>query len=180
MPSFDFSRATAARLESKALALDDTIEGVVNQALDALDHGQDVPSQTETPRGIREFDPFSAPDLTHTKVLSAEFCGRRLSKSQAKWNGLLNEAVRLAKATAGNEDEFHRLVIVNCVAGRKDDEGFRFLPDANVSVQGQDAMGAWKAVYHIARHLGCSLDIVFMWRAKADAAYPGVTGHFKL
>jgi hypothetical protein len=92
----------------------------------------------------------------------------------------LDEAVRLARRKSQTSQEFQRLVVVNCIEGRKEDEGYRFLADVGVSVQGQDSNAAWRAIHHVARELGCSATVVFHWRSKQEAAFPGVTGCFMI
>jgi hypothetical protein len=62
--------------------------------------------------------------------------------------------------------------------GEKTSEGFRFLSDVGLSVQGQDANGAWKGACHVAQQLGCALKVTFIWRDKDEAAFPGVKGEF--
>ena len=56
-------------------------------------------------------------------------------------------------------DAVKRLVVVNSIVGKKEDEGYRFLPDVGLSVQGQDANAAWKAALHVAKNLGCEIDV---------------------
>jgi hypothetical protein len=101
-------------------------------------------------------------------------------RSQANWNGLLNAAIREAKSSTKSPIEFRKLIVVNLVDGQKNDEGYRHLPDLKMSVQGQDANGAWKAACHIAQQLGRELTATFVWREKEGAAFPGVTGRFSL
>ena len=55
----------------------------------------------------------------------------------------------------------------------KEDEGFRYLSDIDVSVQGQHANGACQAIMTAAQALGISLNIELLWRRKEKAAYPG-------
>jgi hypothetical protein len=59
------------------------------------------------------------------------------------------------------------------VKGRKDDEGYGYLPDIDVSVQGQDANAACRAIVVAAQGLGIGVDVGFMWRPKEGAAHPG-------
>jgi hypothetical protein len=59
------------------------------------------------------------------------------------------------------------------VKGRKVDEGYNHLPEIGISVQGQDANAACRAVVMASQGLGIALDISFMWRLKPGAAYPG-------
>ena len=105
-----------------------------------------------------------------------EFCGKPLEHREANWNGLLNAAVREAKARAKSADELKHLVIVPFVDGQKTNEGYRFLSDIGVSIQGQDSNGSWKCARHIAQKLGLRLAVTFEWREKEGAAFPGVVG----
>ena len=107
-----------------------------------------------------------------------QFCGKTLERGDASWNGLLNAAILAASAKLKNAERVKQLIVANCIVGKKEDEAYRYISDAGISVQGQDAIAAWKAAHHIAVQLGCAFDIVFAWRHKEDAAFPGVTGRF--
>jgi hypothetical protein len=128
----------------------------------------------QSPVEPRQFSANSPPSLTHTKVLSLKLNGKLLRETT--WNGLLLEAIRLAKAKARTDNDLRRLVTVNFVVGKKEDEGYQFFPEIGLSVQGQDADAAWRAAYHIARQLGIPIEAEFAWRMKDGAAHPGVTG----
>jgi len=95
-------------------------------------------------------------------------------------NGLLNTAVRTAKSRAKTAADLKQLVIIPYLNGQKTDEGYRYLPELGLSVQGQDANGAWKAACHIAQKLGLPLTARFVWREKNGAAFPGITGQFSV
>jgi hypothetical protein len=60
--------------------------------------------------------------------------------------------------------------------GSKTDEGFQPLGNLGFSIQGVAANDAWKAVLHLARALGCAVEVEFEWRAKEDAQHPGCRG----
>jgi hypothetical protein len=64
--------------------------------------------------------------------------------------------------------------------GQKEDMGYRFIDAAGVSVQGQDANGAWKATAHIAKTLHMPVKVLFMWYDNEKAANPGQTGKLTL
>jgi hypothetical protein len=161
-PPVELSAATFTRLQAHAIPLVDTIESVINRMIDAYEkkdesaaaHGQDG----------RVFNPDAPPDLTHTKISGVWFCGNQLGRGQDNWNGLLNIAVREAKARSKSVAEFKRLMLVNFVEGDKQDEGYRPLSGTGISVQGQDANGAWRAACHIAQQLKCQLSVKFAWR----------------
>ncbi len=177
------SSTTITRLQKHAKPFVDTVDSVINRI---LDHYENSSGQSSDDGGdvfaigsIQDFDPASPPDLTHTKVLSVEFDKRGFPRSDTTWNALLNEAICLAKRSAKSDDQMKRLILVNFVKGKKENEGYRYLPDADLSVQGQDANAAWKATYHIARQLQITFEVIFTWRTKDGAANPGTTGRFK-
>jgi hypothetical protein len=60
------------------------------------------------------------------------------------------------------------------------DEGYRFLSDIGISIQGQDSNGSWKGARHIAQKLGLQLSVTFKWREKEGAVFPGVTGRLAI
>ncbi len=101
----------------------------------------------------KDFSGGPPPNLTYTKLLSAEIGGKALGKADTHWNGLLAEAVIQAAEKLKDANALKQLIIVNHVIGRKEDQGYRFLASAGISVQRQDAINAWKAVSHIAKTL---------------------------
>ncbi len=183
-PSVELSPQTFARLQAHAVPLVDSIESVINRVIDYYEAKGGAPAPAspghDGRKNIRQFNPIAPPDLTHTKVLAAELNGKPFEHSQTKWGGLLVAAIREARAKAKSPSDFKRLVTVNFVERQKDDEGYKFLPDIGVSVQGQDSNSSWRAACHIARQLGCQLQVTFVWREKDGAAFPGVTGQFSI
>ena len=167
--------ATLERLKSHARPfLDVNPDAVINRALDALDQQAGVGASKEGTRmdSERRIDPQRLPDLTHTKVLDAMIGG--IVVARPKWNHLRDRmVVKLAKERARNFDELNRLCPANMVQGRKQEEGYRFLSEIDVSVQGQPANGAGLAIVTAAQRLGIALDIGFMWRNTERAAHPG-------
>lgn len=185
VPSVELSPQTFSRLQAHAVPLVDNIETVIGRLIDFYESrdGAPVPASPDGAGGnaggkVRQFNPASPPSLTHTKVLAVEFCGIPLEHGEANWNGLLNAAVRVAKSRAKSVSELKQFVIIPFVEGQKVDEGYRYFPELGISVQGQDANGAWKAIRHIAQKLGLQLTTTFIWREKEGAAFPGVTGRF--
>ena len=174
----ELSDATFARLQKLAVPLVDNTEGVINKLADFYE--REHPAQANlkkvapTAEGPRPFSADAPPDLTHTKVLSVELAGTPLAKTN--WHGLLFEIIRRARDRLSGQDDARRLIIVKFVHGKKEEEGYRFIPEVGLSVQGQDANSAWRGAYHIAQQLGIAVDVEFLWRVKEGAAFPGETG----
>jgi hypothetical protein len=177
-PSVDLTTETFKRLQAHAVPLVDTIESVISKMIDSFEAKANQPAVVDGTDGqsVRVFNAGAPPDLTHAKILGVTFADQPLGRGQDNWNGLLNAAVREAKARSKSMAEFKSLMAVNYVEGEKTDEGYRPLAETGVSVQGQDANGAWRAVAHIAQRLGCPVSVKFAWREKEGAAFPGVTG----
>jgi hypothetical protein len=94
---------------------------------------------------------------------------------------LLTHLIRLIpKDRLASPEEARRLIIVNFVSRKKEDEGYHFMPELGISVQGQDANDSWKGASHLARKLGVPVEIEFLWREKEGAAFPGVTGRLSV
>jgi hypothetical protein len=128
----------------------------------------------KTGETVRTFNTKSVPNLRHTKLLSARVKNETIRPT---WNGLLFDLIsRIPKDVLEKPDEARRLIIVNFVTGKKEDEGYRFIPELGISVQGQDANDSWKGASHIAQRLGVPVEVEFLWRMKEGAAFPGSTG----
>lgn len=182
MPHITIADATLARLQKHAVPLLDTFDTVINRVFDAYEAQNGNATVATPPEPLvtaRTFDASSPPDLTYTKVLSAKLDGSPLAKG-VNWNGLLKQGVRLAARRAKSADELRQFVIVNFAPGKREGDGYEYLADADLSVQGQDANNAWRGVFHLAQHLGISVEVVFLWRHKPKAAFPGETGRLSV
>lgn len=173
-PQVNISPVTFGRLQRCAEPLVDDIESVITKLLDHYENKQGTPTSATTAR----IDAGTTPDLTWTKLLSAEIAGEPLKK--VDWNALLIAMVELAATKVQTPQEVAELVIVNRVATKKENNGYRFIPSAGVSVQGQDANSAWKAVTHIAKTLNVPVKVFFRWYDNEKAANPGKTGKLSL
>lgn len=176
MPDVSIQQPTFERLQLHAKPFVDTPDMVINRALDALEQlaGQDGERNRLGPEGERRIDHRALPNLTHTKVLEVSIDGQPLAK--ANWNSIHDQLLRLAMKRVGSFDKLRPLSTANIVPGRKDDEGYGYLPDIDISVQGQDANGACRSAVALAQALGAALEIGFMWRLKEAAAHPGARG----
>ncbi len=178
MPEITIEQATFERLQHHAQPLIDTVDAVVNRALDALETGAWKQPDEVGRVDEHEVDPDRLPDVTHTKVLTA-----RIAAADVKgpnWNRLLHRVLVLSMGQVADLNGLRRLCPANMVCGKKTDEGYSYLPEIDISVQGLSANEACAALTVTARALGIGLEIAFMWRAKDGAAHPGERGRLRV
>lgn len=167
--------STFKRLENHA-RLFETEDAFINRILNELERksqqtGSPVATNGSGPDSERRINPHRLPDLTHTKVLDAIVSGEMVERPN--WNLLLKRIVRLAKGHAKTIEDLYRLCPANMVDGRKVSEGYHYLSDIDVSVQGLPANAAALAIVTAALKLDIGLDIGFRWRDKEGAEHPG-------
>ena len=174
-PQVTLSDDTYADLQKLAEPfVDKTPEDVIIRLIQGVKAG----GQPATPaKGAKEFG-ANAPHLGHTKMLVAKLNGVPIE--QANWNRLLDSVILEAAKTLQNPQKLRELIIVNAVEGPKDKHGYRFLPAAGLSVQGQDSNGAWKAIAHLAKAMKFTVEVVFVWLQNPKAANPGETGRLSV
>jgi hypothetical protein len=178
--SIELTDELFAKLQKHAVPLVDTPLTVIDRALRALEEGDEEAVST-TPSGeSRTFNPAAPPDLTFTKPRSVVINGRQLPYTQAYWNAVMFEVIREAGRRGTSTQDILDLITVNSQAGVRRDNGFSYLKEADLSIQGQDSNGAWRQTYLIASSLGISVDVVFRWQNSARAAMPDVVGSFHI
>ena len=183
MPSIDISDELFERLQKHATPFVDTPETVILRALKALEgpngFAPPKPAVATDTKGdpLPEFEAMHPPNLTFAKVVSTLWNGQAVKP--ANWNRLLDAAITYAAAQVGDFNKLRRIVGINIVSGQKTDEGYHFLEDAGLSVQGQDANGAWRSVMFIAQNVKASVEVSFIWRNKEGAEHPGKTGSMR-
>ena len=171
MPDITIEQATFERLQRHAQPLVDTVDAVVNRALDAMERGVRRQPDERFPVVEHEVDPDRLPDVTHTKVLAARLAGTDIERPN--WNRLLHRVLVLSMGQVANLNELRQLCPANMVCGSKIDEGYTHLREIDISVQGLSANEACAALTATAGALGIEFDVAFMWRAKEGAAHPG-------
>lgn len=184
MMSVQVSEKTFERLQRIAVPLVDSFDTVIARLLDEYEGseqkysaGADLHVVKRESAKQAEFSADAPPNLKHSKLLSAEIGGKVID--EMNWNGLLRASLTHAHKAAKSREEFRRMIAVNFTFGRKEDDGFKFLPGLGISVQGQDSIDAWKGALHVARQLQVPLNVTFVWRNKEGAFRPGETGQLK-
>jgi hypothetical protein len=187
MPQINISQPLFAKLQSIAEPFVDTPETAIAKAIEfyisyhkSLGEGNAKAVVPPDPN-VMVCLPDAPPDLSFTKPVSIELNGKKSPKQMLYWNPLLFQLVRLAGEKVKTIDELKQMLLCNYVDGQGDEKiGYHFIPEAKLSVQGQAANPAWKSIFHLAKELGVTLDVTFVWEQKPKAAYPGKTGTMKI
>jgi hypothetical protein len=169
------------RLQAHATPLVDTIETVILRAVDALDAQKAAANGSKTApadEGPIEFKPGRHPSLSHTTPKAITLNGKEFAKGDIYWNTLMYATIREAHAQGHTLEQITSEMIVKHVQGKKEDNGYKFLEEVGISVQGQDANAAWKQAYTMATAFEMSIQVIFTWQANEKAAQPNVTGIF--
>lgn len=172
-PTISISQGTFERLQRHAVPLVDNIEAVINRLIDYKEGVTPAENSTSGDDRLR-FEAGTPPNVTHTTVASASINGRAIEN--ASWKSLLNAAVELAVTHKVSVDDIRRISGVKIVSGKKEDMGYSFLPKANVSVQGQDAISASRGLIRLAQKVKAPFEVSFYWQMKEGAEFPGRTG----
>ena len=152
MPNIEISQGTFLRLQAYATPLVDTAETALAKVLDLAD-GASKKDSGATPTSTPIQFP-SAPDLSHTVLTSASINGKALMPGQCNWNAFLLAMVEEAAPLLPQGVKMDEVIVVNHVAGQKEDSGYKFLKSVGLSIQGQNSNNAWKAIEHIAKVSG--------------------------
>lgn len=180
MPVIRVSDSLFGRLQAIATPFVDTPASVIERLLDLYDsrtgQGRQSPPEVRSNHGfvivVKDFSPYDAPDLRHTRIVQAEIAGQTASH----WNELVHLAHRQAVAKVKDMDALRSSTLSNIVPGRKSDSGFHYLSDINVSVQNVEANTAWKNALHLAKRFNLEISVQFEWPDRDGAAMPGKRG----
>ena len=125
----------------------------------------------EIPHGVRQCDPKRPPNLGHTRV-RGEFGATPFSN----WNDLLRIAHIHAFKKAGSFEELRKVTRAPIKNGSHSDDGYRFVSQIGISIQGKDAGYAWDYALRLAIHLKVPVKAEIEWRNNDKAAHPGERG----
>lgn len=179
MPQITISQSLYDALKSLADPFRDTTpESVIARTVEFYrqNHASEL-SESEAPtsdaNSTLTLQPDGATDLRFTKLNSVMLDGKPVAKSTLYWNAIMFELVKIG-AEKLTPAQLRQAIIVNFVEGEgAKEKGYRFFPEAGLSVQGQDANQAWKATLHLAKILHINLDVTLTWEANDKAMYPG-------
>lgn len=151
---------------------------VIDKLLDYYEKNTEQPSTVNRQNAsgsLIKFDTEKSPDLTHTRVLAANIGGLELENPN--WNRIVYAAHAQALKGAKNSILLAESSTANVAIGRKEDEGYRYLPELSLSIQGQDSNSAWESIVNLAKEFDFPIEVRFKWRDRKESAYPGEVGY---
>lgn len=127
-----------------------------------------VAPSSSTNDKLRQLDSNNPPSLLHSTA-RGEFGTTHFTN----WNDLLRIAHLAAFKKSKSFSDLRRESIAQIYDGNKDDEGYRFLPEIGISLQGVDANRAWRYSLRLAKYVGVPIRVVVDWRHNEKSAHPG-------
>lgn len=121
---------------------------------------------------IIKIDPKWPENFKHTKIIEGQF----ENNSARNWNGLVRVAILTAFHKGKTLNEINKCGITGIIEGEKNDEGYQYLREANVSIQNVEANRAYSYIFELAKELSSPFRIRLKWHNKDNAAHPGEEG----
>lgn len=159
-----------ARLQRHAVPFVDTPVTVIERAMVALEAKAGDVFSEEGEGAPRAFNPAAIPNLKFTSVLSASVDGKALKKSECYWNSIMLRVIAVAAQKGHATQDILNLLTVNSEPGKREDSGYKFVPEANLSIQGQESNAAWRQGYALASSFGIAIELIFVWQDHPKAA----------
>jgi hypothetical protein len=185
MPVIRISDATSKKLQQLAIPLEDNYDTVIARLAEAALNGLPYKKPLEptviasnisqvTPSA---WDVDTHDDLTHTRLTSAKFDNIHIQK--VSWNNLAKYAIEMAYRKLGSFEALRVASRAHLRQGKYEKEGFFYLPDIDISVQGMDSNMSWDNSVRLAHTLGVPVEVVFEWRNNDKAVKPGQIGRLR-
>lgn len=190
MKNIEVPDAVFTRLQKLAVPLVDTPVTVLERLLNHYEERagpeapagpsamppQAVPREGQRQPGAKRFAPKTPPSLRHTRVISADFAGRKAYG----WNSLVREAHIEAVRRFGSVEAVRRVTKSQVMFGRatsaQEKKGYRYVAEINASIQNVGAEYSWSNTLRLAKMLKAPVEVEFEWLQRSEAAHPGKTG----
>lgn len=180
MPVVRINDATFADLKSISTWFgtktpSETIDRIVREAMQQLgmerDDELDAPS-ADNNKEVMQFD--AAPGLSFTKPTAAIVDG--LPLDNPRWSAILIAMISAVSGKGLKGEKLVRELSIPAKASQYEEEGYKFLPEFGISVQGQSAQDCWKEIDRLAGKWRIPVSVDFFWRQNPKAQHPGRTG----
>ncbi len=126
---------------------------------------------------VLQLDAAAPASLAFTRLRDASLDGRVIRSP--KWNMLLQLSHVLAMSKLGGFEALQHATGTPIRNGRYEESGFRYVPEGDFSIQGQDANLSWQNSLNLAREIGAPIEVEFEWLNHPKAAHPGKRGRLR-
>ncbi len=153
----------------------ETVDALVRTKMEDLDMERDIENaavREGTDEGDLVFE--KAPGLSFTRILSASVNGGKPEK--VNWARLLIKVIGIVKAKGWSGEKLVNELQINAKATEYSIDGYKFMPELGISIQGQSAPDAWKEASRLADKFGIPVEVRFQWRDNEKAQHPGRIG----
>lgn len=153
----------------------ETVDALVRTKMEDLDMERDIENAAGhegTDGGELVFE--KAPGLSFTRILSASVNGGKPEK--VNWAGLLIKVIGIVKAKGWSGEKLVNELQINAKTTEYTMDGYKFMPELGISIQGQSAPDAWKEANRLANKFGIPVEVRFQWRDNEKAQHPSKIG----
>lgn len=148
MATIEIPDTLFARLQKLAVPLVDTSVTVMERSLSSYEAragqagtatGQAEMHEGRKPQPQSDLDPKTVPSLRHTRIMTADFAGRKADG----WNSFVHVAHIEAVRRLGSVEAVRRISTGKMMPGHANSEraraGYRYVPEINACIQNVDA-----------------------------------------
>ena len=175
MQTIQITQTELLRLQKIATEFADTPASAITRMHDHYEQSHGAKTVVQRPHLLSEQD---LPRLRHTKVLDASFGKDRPEKTN--WHSLYRLALVSVLKSGQSPHDLHRIAGANVVAGRKETDGYKYVPAHGFSYQGGPAVTAADIVNRCGKFLGVPVNVELEWRNKGRAYRPGERARLQL
>ena len=174
MPSIEITDADFRRLQKFAVPLVDTTTTVITKLLDMFEQPDSAVGRNSAESASnqhREYGSGNLPRFAHAKLMDARFGERAPDK--INWDSFVRLALEETIGKFITASELNRMSGAKCVQGKKETEGYKYLPSFDFSYQGVAAENAVKIIERCSKALKRVAHFEIEWRNKEGAHLPG-------
>ena len=146
----------------------ETIDYALAEAFQSLGLESDAAVPEDTLDGDRS---AVSQSLQFTKPLTAKVNGRAIQNP--KWSSILVSAIEAVAERGYSDQRLAGALNIPAKNEKYEDQGYKYLPQLRISIQGQSAQDAWTEAARLAEQHGFPIEVTFMWRGSPKAARPG-------
>jgi hypothetical protein len=176
MPTIVLSDEYDAKLKTLAEPFVDTRESILQRLInEAVAQAGTTPNLNghahAAVNNVRHLNPDAPDDLTHTRVRSATIDGQELNRP--KWKTVMDHFHVIGLQILGSFEALKQASGANLRKGRFEKDGYKYLPQADLSIQGVAAKLAWSHSLRLARAINVPVRLEIEWHDKPEAAHAG-------